>query len=338
MSFVLAFGLGLILTPLAIVAGSALRLVDRPSPALAADNAGSGGLKIHDRPISALGGAAVVGSTLIALVALGDPPRIAITMCVLLALLVGLVDDATGLPPWARTVLLGAAGVGLALGGVRIDALGPLAFPAVVVVALACTNSLNLVDGQDGLAGGLGLVAALSLASLGPAGADGSWPLGMALGGSLLAFLLWNRPPARIFLGNSGAYAVGLLVALLGAAAAHDWRGLLAAGLCLGVLAFEVVTTVLRRIGARATILGGDRRHSYDVLAEQLRSRPRSTVVVLAHGIGLAALAAAVRLLPLALGVVVAAAAVVFGAWAATRLWPRDLRPRMRSIVREGPR
>ena len=101
--------------------------------------------------------------------------------------------------------------MGLDLGGPA----GPVSALAVSIpLALACANAVNIVDGQDGLAGGLAALASLSMGvSAHILGVTPGLSLGLAVGGSLLVFLLWNAPPASLFLGNGGAYGVGIVLA-----------------------------------------------------------------------------------------------------------------------------
>ncbi|MGQ0668511.1 MAG: glycosyltransferase family 4 protein [Actinomycetota bacterium] len=313
MHALIALGVAIVLTPLARRIGLASGLVDRPSP---------GALKIHEAPVPFLGGVAVVAATFAALGMLGSSIPIAVSAAILGLMAVGLLDDIRSLPLPLRLGLQIAAGA-LIASVLPLDPLGPLGEAATVLLVVATTNAVNLLDGQDGLAGGLSAIAALGLvgllASLGGSPLGG---LGLSMAGSLVAFLAWNRPPARIFLGNGGAYAVGAGLAVLAADAASlgGAGGLLAAGVCLGVLAFEVVFTVVRRAVSKEleSMATGDRKHSYDLLARRI-GRVRSTLVIwcvgaLASGIGTAAAAAT---LPgtVAIASGVGACSVLAGVW-----------------------
>ncbi len=138
--------------PLAVRLGRITGFVDRPLP---------GGLKIHTAPVSVLGGPAVIVA---ALVGLGFDNGLSpgLLTGVGLAVTIGLADDVRSLPPWPRVVSTGVAG--------GIAALGPLSggdvLPVVtgVILGMACTNAVNIVDGQDRLAGGLALIASVSMA------------------------------------------------------------------------------------------------------------------------------------------------------------------------------
>jgi UDP-GlcNAc:undecaprenyl-phosphate GlcNAc-1-phosphate transferase len=312
MHFAIALAVGVPVIWLFGIAGRRLKLVDRP-----------GDLKIHGAAIAITGGLGVVAAGMTTVAVTGDLPPGAVVGAVLLALAVGLLDDIRPLGPLLRIVILGAAGALLAGAGLGLDQFGPLAAFATILLMLACTNAVNLIDGQDGLAGGLTAIAALGLAGL--AGDNSAWvgPLSLATAGALTGFLVWNRSPARIFLGNNGAYAVGALLAALIAGGASDgrWKSLLSVFLVVGVFAFEFIATVLRRLVNGGSLTGGDRDHSYDLLSERMGSRGRVTLLYLAAGVLLAVLgvfaskASLVVLMGISLGSACLAAALGINLW-----------------------
>jgi UDP-GlcNAc:undecaprenyl-phosphate GlcNAc-1-phosphate transferase len=281
MPFFFAIALALFLTWAARWLGLATGLVDRP-PATAAGGSppGSDQLKIHTAPIPVLGGLGVVVSVLATLLLTGSElPGLVITG-VVVATAIGLVDDARPLPWWLRLLALMLAGVPIAL-GLPLEPLGALGKPGVLVLVLVLANAVNLIDGQDGLAGGLGAIAAAGLGAV--IAANGGDPMtAIVLAGALVGFLAWNLPPARVFLGNGGAYGLGALLTVVAAQAivGHGWHGFLAATLCLGLLAFELVFTVVRRLLASERLTTGDRRHTYDLLGRSRGNRDRSTLAL----------------------------------------------------------
>ena len=311
MPFLIALGLALILTPLAVGAGMRTGLVDRPG----------GALKIHARPVSVLGGLAVVAAALLGATITGHAPGWGLLVAVLLLACLGLLDDVRGAGLLLILMAQLGAGVLLAADGARLEPLGPLAAAGVVLLVPACANGVNIIDGQDALAGGLAAIAALGLVAI--AGGLGAPPIAvaLALAGALVGFLAWNRPPARIFLGNSGPPAIGVVLAAAAASASASdgWPGLLGAALCLGVFAFEVCSTLVRRVGSK--LATGDRLHSYDLLAARM-GRGQVTLVFWACGAALAGAGVAVGTVPPAVGalaIALAAAAAVLvgrGLWA----------------------
>ena len=151
----------------------------------------------------------------------------------------GLVDDwrnvrgtrGLGLRFWAKLGLLGALAVVLAVAltrfgwpaqvvpGLGLRSLGWGLAPLTAAAVLATSNAVNLTDGVDGLAAGAALPPFAVCAGL--ALVEGQEPLALvaaATCGALLAFLAYNRPTARIFMGDTGALALGCMLAVLAAA------------------------------------------------------------------------------------------------------------------------
>lgn len=317
--FLIAFALALALTPAARALGLRLGFVDDP----AGDE-----LKIHRRPVPVLGGLAVVLAAFAALALTGDEPPLVVVAAAAIALVAGLVDDIRRLPPLVQAALQVAAGLVLVAGGVDLAGLGAFGPLVVIVLVVAGANSVNFIDGQDGLAGGLVAIACLGLAGVAASGAQ----LGLAVAGALAAFLLWNRSPARIFLGNGGAHALGTILAVLAIAAidADGWRGFFAATLCVGIFAFELAFTVARRLGSRSLSVG-DRLHSYDLLAAETGSRGRTTLVFWTLGAVAAGLGVAISSLPTSFAAGTAAAVSAGAAIGGFRLWSRHSGRRARS-------
>jgi UDP-GlcNAc:undecaprenyl-phosphate GlcNAc-1-phosphate transferase len=283
--FVIALVATALSMPAFLAIGRATGLLDRPS---------GDSLKIHGRPVPLTGGLGVALGLSLGVVAVTGTTGLWVLAAAGVALVVGTLDDRRPLPASIRIAAQAGAGVVLAVGGLRLEPLGPLAVAAIVVATVACANAVNLVDGQDGLAGGLAAVAAGGFALLLPGGSDAR-DLALALAGSLAGFLFWNRPPARVFLGNGGAYALGVVLAALASDTAKTgWSAMLAAALVLGPFAYELSSTVVRRVAGGRSLASGDRRHVYDVAADRLGARARSTAAAVAIGVASVPVAVAV--------------------------------------------
>ena len=180
---------------------------------------------------------------------------------------VGLADDLYDLRPRVKLVgQLVAALVAVSLGARLTLIHGPhwLGFLLSVVWLLACTNAVNLIDGMDGLATGVGLLATVT--TLFVALLSGNVGLAMAtapLVGALLAFLRYNFSPATVFLGDSGSLTIGFLLGCVGLV----WEGhagMLGMVSPLMVMALPLVDVGLsigRRFLRRRPIFEGDRGH-----------------------------------------------------------------------------
>jgi UDP-GlcNAc:undecaprenyl-phosphate GlcNAc-1-phosphate transferase len=330
MRFLTALGVALVLVPLARTLGLVLGVVDRPQ---------EGGLKIHRRAVSVLGGPAIIGATFVALAVTSAWPGWAVAGSIIGALAVGVVDDVRPLPPALRVGALAAAGGVLVAGGWTFGMTAPFGATAAVLLVLATCNAVNLADGQDGLAGGLGAIAAAGIGAVaivgGGPGAGHVAGMAFAAAGAAVAFVLWNRPPAKIFLGNGGAYGLGALLASLIAmvAVGSSVTGVLAAGLCLGPFAFELIFTVARRVVSSTGLATGDREHSYDLLAGRGLTRPVVTLVGWGVGVAFVAAGVAAALVPLTAGIGIAVAASIVATCGGVWLW----RGRTRGTVPGDP-
>ena len=312
MSFIIAIGLALVLTGLARRVALSTGLVDHPAP---------GPLKVHSVPVPVLGGIGVMASVLLTTVLILHRLPVAITLAVAVAVATGLVDDVRPLRPSVRMVALTVSGLLLVAGGLRLEPLGVLGAAGTVVLVLLLANAVNLIDGQDGLASGLGAIACAGMAAV--AAANGSIPLvAVATAGSLVGFLAWNLSPSRVFLGNSGAYGLGTLLTLLACRLTGDgWHGLIAAGLCLGVFAFELTFTVVRRLVSRRGLATGDRHHSYDLIARGTGSRDRATLLMWMLGATAAGSGFVADQISLAAALAMAGGACAVGMAVGSRLW-----------------
>ena len=190
--------------------------------------------KVHDRPIPRLGGLAIVAS--IALVLGGAqllsadrwelPLHLApgLGLGVLPILLVSIWDDIQSVGARRKLIAhtLGAVmavALGISLGpvvhlfGVPIE-IGWIARPLSVLWIVAVTNAFNLIDGLDGLSAGLALIAAASMAAVfAIVGQSNMVGVALVLAGALLGFLPYNLHPARLFMGDTGATAIGFCLA-----------------------------------------------------------------------------------------------------------------------------
>lgn len=252
-----------------------------------------------------LGGLAMVISFLIISVAIsfwfpGDAAqaqtRWAVVCSVAAMFLLGFWDDLK--PLGARKKLIGQILIALAAwcAGIHIEAfknpltgsicqLGPIGGCALTVFWLiALPNLINLIDGMDGLAGGIALML-MGLLCYAGWGGSAAFPALCAAGmvGALIGFLRYNFPPARIYMGDGGAYFIGFLMAELSIINSH--KGTIAAGLLapLFVLALpiaDVSLAILRRGVRGIPIFRPDQRHIHHKLLG-IGYTPRRAVLTL---------------------------------------------------------
>lgn len=232
--FVLALLLGIYFTPVARQAALRFGIVDRPD----------GLLKNHREAVPYLGGLAVFLAYLVALgLALPfDNLLLGLLLAGTLTLLVGLIDDFGVLTPLAKLTGQGVAVFVLLRSGAVIELVDvppALRWPLAAAWLLGVCNAFNLLDILDGLAAGVGALAAIALGVV--AVATGSLPeaaAAFALAGALAGFLVFNFHPARIYLGDAGSLTIGITLGAL--ALALPWTDVSPAGF-LAPLAILVV-------------------------------------------------------------------------------------------------
>jgi UDP-GlcNAc:undecaprenyl-phosphate GlcNAc-1-phosphate transferase len=245
-----------------------------------------GGRSIHSGHVPLLGGLALFGPLVAVMAARGGEDFLALALGCTIMAFVGLLDDLYGLTPFRKLGGTVMAALVLYAGGVRAIALefphvgaiplGYLELPLMVLWILLVTHAVNLIDGMDGLAGGVCLVAAVSIGVFGFGN-----PVPFVLAGALLGFLRHNLPPARVFLGDSGSLMLGFL---LGALVLWD-RPAVNMPVALGLLALplgDLFLSAVRRALRGKPLFIGDRGHVHHLLIEAWGSRARVLALLLA--------------------------------------------------------
>jgi UDP-GlcNAc:undecaprenyl-phosphate/decaprenyl-phosphate GlcNAc-1-phosphate transferase len=231
----------------------------------------------HVKPTAMLGGLAVMVGFVAAIGFVGISSGLpyhtmpwlagfALAMC-----LVGLLDDIVDLKPRHKLILELAAICFLVGWGPQLDFFPyhPLNIALTILWLITATNAFNLIDGIDGLAAGVGIVAALSIAII--AGLhlhNVTTVAALALAGALAGFMVFNFPPATVFMGDEGALAIGLLLGVLSIQASHSGQGSLPARLAMPLLALMVplldtVTVTVTRLATGNPISRRGLDHSH---------------------------------------------------------------------------
>ena len=265
---VVAAAVALTASPVAIRAAHRWGVLDRPGP-----------LKPHAAPVAYLGGLAVFAGLAAGLVVAGSEAPLRAVLPLSMALALGLLDDVADLPVVPRLLGEGVTGAAAAwaVGGDSAPGLAVVSLLTVVLI-----NAVNFVDGIDGLAAVTGAVAAVGLLAVSGPG----WvALAAAVAGSSAGFLVHNKPPARIYLGDAGSYLLGTALALLAGAYLRDRPTVVGGVVVAGLLALplaEILSTVTRRVVTRKPLFAGDRDHLYDRLTQRGWSPARVTTVLTA--------------------------------------------------------
>lgn len=238
--------------------------------------------KLHEKAIPRLGGAPIFLATGLACVVagciggLGWSRWLPVAICNALMFSVGFVDDLKALG--AKVKLVGQLGTALILYslGVSIDmlsnpfgdgtiTLGWWSLPLTVIWLISIPNIVNLIDGMDGLAGGFGLFLCLTLAFLGHWGQQPDVVVvSLAMAGALAGFLIFNLPPAKIFLGDGGAYFIGFFIASVALFTSNKGSVigvLLVVVIALGVPILDTLFAIIRRGMRGVPIFNADAEH-----------------------------------------------------------------------------
>ena len=247
-------------------------IVDSPGPR-----------KVHSLPVPYLGGVAMLVGMSVALLVFHSKPWGVVVLIAFVAAL-GLADDIRYLPVGVKIVgEIGMASAAVALGfswGVSDSAGLNAAFSVVWMVGL--TNSFNLLDNMDGLAS---TVAALSVITIGLL-VPNSTMLVAPIAGAAAGFLIVNKPPARMFMGDAGSLALGFGVALCSISAANSTRGLHSAVILVAPVAVGLFDTSLvivsRLVTSRPIQLGGKDHFSHRLT--QLGWSPYQILIAVALG------------------------------------------------------
>lgn len=178
-------------------------------------------------------------------------------------------------------------------------ALGLVAIPFTLFAIVGLVNATNMVDGMDGLAGGLVAVALFGFLVLAAAAGRGDEARLIVLAlGALSGFLVfnmrhpWNRR-ASVFLGDTGSLSLGLLVAWLAISLSQGEQRALSPAIALWLFALplmDCISIILRRLSKGRNPFHADRQHLHHVLLLAGYSPAKTVAIILALAIGLAAL------------------------------------------------
>jgi UDP-GlcNAc:undecaprenyl-phosphate GlcNAc-1-phosphate transferase len=237
--------------------------------------------KTHDEPIPYLGGVAIItGVCTTIYVALFTQSNFrneiwlatSVLIPALILGVVGLIDDYRSLPALTRFVFQSLAGIFTATLLILTNSVGNptknllLDVAITVIWIVGITNSVNFLDNLDG--GAAGALAATSLGLLIITHQNGQYFLAatsVTIFGSLLGFLVWNKSPAKIYMGDAGALFLGTLISVLAIRLDPDVESqtisLSIPALLFAVPILDTSVAVISRIRRRISIFQGGRDH-----------------------------------------------------------------------------
>ena len=295
-----------VITPLVIGGANRWHLFDAPDDTR----------HLHEHPVPRLGGVAVFIATMLGIAStlLYAPARQSLAADwhrFVLALLLGgtvlfaagLVDDLRRIRPLAKIVAQCVAALIVAALGFRIEILGVgatvlnlgwLSIPVTILWIVAVTNAFNLIDGLDGLATGIAIVALTTVfaAALGLGNLQVA-TVSLILIGALVGFARFNFSPARIFLGDSGSLFIGFMLAVLSVHGSIKSATAVLVAIPLFALAvplLDVSVSILRRWLRGVPIFSPDARHIHHRLLALGLTPGRASIVLCAVAGGFAIL------------------------------------------------
>lgn len=249
------------------------------------------GRRNHQGAVPCLGGTAIFLAFVIPLIFLllnraGDKFQkelAAILVGSLLVFMIGIYDDIKVASVWSRLAVEFAAAFLIYSAGIRITAfaspfggtiqLGWLNLPVTLLWIVVITNAMNLIDGLDGLAAGTGILILLTIVLLNGSQIDPLLILAVfPLLGALLGFLVYNFPPASIFMGDSGSLFLGFFLssfAIITASGAPGSKIVLITALAFSLPLLDMIYAVLRRWYRGIPIYKADKDHLHHKLLDK---------------------------------------------------------------------
>lgn len=303
-----AHGLAFVATAIAVLvlhrAAPAVGLIDHPR-----------GRRLHARPVPLVGGLAIACGLLAALSWRGTlaPAQAALAWAALVILAGGVADDCVELSARAKLMLqIAAASVLAEFGGVLLFHVGALFSPALRGIDLSMVvpftilgmvgvmNAMNMIDGADGLAGGITLGALLWFGTAAwLAGMTGHASLIALIGAAVAAYLLFNTwPPLarkyKVFLGDAGSLLTGLLLGWLAIELSMAPFPALQPVTAVWILAVPIcdsVSLMLRRLLKRRSPFKPDREHLHHLLQEAGLAPDQAVALIVAISVAFGGIA-----------------------------------------------
>ncbi|MCK4309286.1 MAG: undecaprenyl/decaprenyl-phosphate alpha-N-acetylglucosaminyl 1-phosphate transferase [Candidatus Atribacteria bacterium] len=290
---IIAFVVSYILTPYLARVGKKQNMVDLPDHR-----------KVHEEAIPNLGGIVIFFGFLLSLLFIVQIEGQVKTLMVggVIILLLGIVDDIADLSPKHKFIIQMIPALIVIIYNSdlinsfivnqlkSLDLLGYLLYPVLIFWIVGVTNSINLIDGLDGLACGVSIITLITFFVLGlNQNFETLNLISIALAGSMLAFLKFNFYPSKIFLGDSGSTFSGFMLASIGALWVLKSENVFFIFIPIIILAlpiFDTLFAILRRYRGHHPIFQADKGHLHHRLLA--RGLSHKNAVLLLWGISAA--------------------------------------------------
>lgn len=271
------------------------------------------GRRMHKEPIPRLGGLAIFMGFMVSILLFvnirGNQQMQSILLGAVIIVVLGVVDDIMALPAMLKFVVQIVAALIPALNGVTILAfsnpnifsdrlywvLGSLSVPFTVIWIVAITNSVNLIDGLDGLADGVSAISATTMLVIALLYSEAQVAIVMAaLVGACVGFMPYNLNPAKMFMGDTGATFLGYILATMSIQGLFKYYAVISfvvPFLILGLPIFDTSFAFIRRIAHGQSPMHADRGHIHHRLIDMGLNQKQAvaTLYVISAILGLSA-------------------------------------------------
>ena len=290
LTIAIAFAISFAATPVVKAFAQKMGAIDVPD----------GKRRVHDHPIPRMGGLAIFLGFLLSVVLFVDITRQVrgILLGAVLIVACGAIDDVVNLRAWIKLLVQVAAAVIAVAHGVVIEffsnpnifsdnellVLGWLSIPVTVLWIVGITNSVNLIDGLDGLAVGVSTIASVTMFVVALLVSEGNVALLLAaLMGACLGFMPYNLNPAKIFMGDTGALLLGYVlstVSVVGMFKTYALVTFVVPILALFLPLFDTTCSFFRRILRGQSPMHPDRGHLHHRLIDMGLSQKQAVAIL----------------------------------------------------------
>ena len=319
---IVAFTISFAVTPFAIKIAPKINAMDIPKD----------GRRMHTKAMPRFGGISMFLGTeaALALFLHHDPKVLMILLGGACIYTVGVIDDIRGMGARLKFILQILTAILIYFGGIQIDFVrNPfdekayiffpdwLSFLITVLWVVGITNTVNLIDGLDGLAAGVSAIASGCISYT--AVLSGQYDVGLAMlaiSGGALGFLPFNLHPAKIFMGDSGSLYLGFMIAaisILGSTKGATLIATIVPFLVLGLPIFDTTFAIIRRWVNGYPIMSADKGHIHHrIMATGIGQRRTVLIMYCISAImGMVAILVVQRMMPEAVVLVIVAAILV---------------------------
>jgi UDP-GlcNAc:undecaprenyl-phosphate GlcNAc-1-phosphate transferase len=303
LALVIALVLSFLMTPVVKTFAYKVGAIDVPKDAR----------RMHHVPIPRLGGLAIFIGFMVSILLFtdvrGDHQMQGILMGAVIIVILGVVDDIMPLPAMFKFIVQIVAALIPTMHGVVIHVIsnpnllsdnpywnmGWLSIPVTVIWIVAITNSVNLIDGLDGLANGVSAISATTMLVIALLVSESQVAIVMAaLVGACVGFMPYNMNPAKMFMGDTGATFLGYILATISIQGLFKFYAIISFAvpfLILGLPIFDTAFAFIRRIAHGQSPMQADRGHVHHRLIDMGLSQKQAvaTLYVISAILGLSA-------------------------------------------------